>query len=96
VIECVCNSADSGKNHLLMMFGSLPQPAHMPCPDCGVSVPREAEGQHVCDEVQRTSYELFQVRIEADRFEGELTAWLGSPEGQFSVFYAERQRRRAA
>ncbi|HZB35981.1 MAG TPA: hypothetical protein VE440_07920 [Gaiellaceae bacterium] len=78
------------------MFGSLPQPAHMPCPDCGASVPREAEAKHVCDEAQRTSYELFQVRLEADRFDTELTRWLASANGRFAVFYAERQRRRAA
>jgi hypothetical protein len=78
------------------MFGSLPQPAHMPCPACGASVPREATEEHVCDEVQRRTYELFQVRIEADRFDTELATWLGSPHGRFSVFYAERERRRAA
>jgi hypothetical protein len=71
------------------MFGSLPQPAHMPCPDCGASVPREAGEQHICDEVQRTSYE-------ADRFDNELDSWLASPSGRFAVYYAERERRRAA
>lgn len=78
------------------MFGSLPQPTHRPCPDCGASVPREAQSRHVCDEAQRTSYELFQARLEADRFDSELASWLGSPAGRFSVFYAERERRRAA
>ena len=78
------------------MFGSLPQPAHMPCPDCGASVLRAAEAKHVCDEAQRTSYELFQVRLEAERFDTELTRWLASPNGRFAVFYAARQRRRAA
>jgi hypothetical protein len=78
------------------MFGSLPQPAHMPCPECGASVLRQAEGKHVCDAAQRASYELFQARIEADRFDTELTSWLDSPSGRFAVFYAERERRRAA
>lgn len=78
------------------MFGSLPQPAHMPCPDCGASVSREAEGNHVCDTVQRTSYELFQVRIEADRFDTELLSWLNSSSGRFAMYYAERDRLRAA
>jgi hypothetical protein len=71
------------------MFGSLPQPAHMPCPDCGASVPREAEEKHICDEVQRTSHE-------ADRFDTELDSWLASPSGRFAVYYAERERRLAA
>jgi hypothetical protein len=78
------------------MFGSLPQPAHLPCPACGASVPREAGVAHVCDEVERRAFELFQVRMEADRFDAELVRWLGSPQGRFSVFYAERERRRAA
>lgn len=78
------------------MFGSLPQPAHMPCPDCGASLPRGAAERHVCDQAQRTSYELFQVRIEADRFDNELTTWLDTPRGRFAVYYAERERRRAA
>ena len=78
------------------MFGSLPQPAHMPCPDCGVSVPRGNGGSHACDAAQRTSYELFQLRIEADRFDTELTSWLASPSGRFAVYYAQRERRKAA
>lgn len=75
------------------MFGSLPHPAFMPCPDCGVSVARGHQEEHVCDETQRTSYESLQLRLEADRFDTELTRWLESSRGRFAVFYAERQRR---
>ena len=78
------------------MFGSLPQPAFMPCPTCGASVVRGHQNEHVCDETRRTSYELVQARLEADRFDTELSRWLGSPPGRFAVFYAERQRRQAA
>jgi hypothetical protein len=78
------------------MFGSLPQPTNMPCPDCGVSVAREAVGQHVCDKAQRATYELFQLRLETNRFDTELTSWLETPRGRFAVYYAERERRRAA
>lgn len=78
------------------MFGALPQPTHMPCPDCGASVRRGGTEQHVCDETQRKTYELFQARLEADRFDSELTTWLDTPSGRFAVFYAERERRRAA
>lgn len=74
------------------MFGSLPQPAFMPCPHCGASVARGNEDEHVCDEVQKTAYEVLQVRIEADRFDRELTSWLSSPAGRFAVYYAERER----
>jgi hypothetical protein len=79
-----------------MMFGSLPQPAFMPCPHCGASVARALRDGHVCDEAERTSYELFQIQSEADRFDTELTSWLASPHGRFAVYYAEHQRRRAA
>lgn len=78
------------------MFGSLPQPTNMPCPDCGASVAREAVGQHVCDKAQRATYELFQLRLETDRFDNELNSWLETPSGRFAVYYAERERRRAA
>jgi hypothetical protein len=78
------------------MFGSLPQPAFMPCPACGASVARGSQAEHRCDETQRSSYEVLQVRIEADRFDRELTSWLATATGRFAVYYAERQRRRAA
>ncbi|HET8874052.1 MAG TPA: hypothetical protein VFM83_10225 [Gaiellaceae bacterium] len=51
---------------------------------------------HLCDEGQRTRYELFKIRLEIDRFDRELTGWLASSEGRFAVFYAERERRVAA
>jgi hypothetical protein len=77
------------------MFGSLPHPAHLPCPSCGASVRRDELTGHVCDDEQRTRYERFQVRVEAERFDGELSTWLESPAGRFAVFYAERERRAA-
>ena len=78
------------------MFGALPQPAFMPCPTCGASVARERQDEHVCEEAQRLAYELIQVRLESDRFEGELSGWLSTPAGRFAVYYAERERRLAA
>jgi hypothetical protein len=77
------------------MFGSLPQPAHLPCPSCGASVPREELTHHECDDEQRARYERFQVRVEAGRFDAELSSWLETPEGRFEVFYAARERRAA-
>jgi hypothetical protein len=77
------------------MFGSLPHPTHLPCPGCGATVEREDLSDHVCDDEQRTRYERFQVRVEAERFDTELTDWLRTPDGRFEVFYAERQRRAA-
>jgi hypothetical protein len=78
------------------MFGSLPQPAFMPCPACGASVAREQHDTHVCDPEQRARYESFQVRLEVERFDGELTTWLRTAAGRFAIFYAERERRQAA
>lgn len=78
------------------MFGSLPQPAFMPCPDCGASVPRDQQEKHVCDPEQRDRYESFRAGVEIERFDGELRSWLRSAAGRFAIFYAERQRRLAA
>ena len=64
---------------------SLPEPAFMPCAHCGASVARSDEA-HDCDEERRLTYDLF-------RFDGELGRWLGSPEGLFEQYYAERARR---
>jgi hypothetical protein len=78
------------------MFGSAPQPAFLPCRACGASVAREQHEEHVCDPEQLARYESFQVRLELERFDGELTNWLRTPAGRFATFYAERERRQAA
>jgi hypothetical protein len=77
------------------MFGSLPQPAHLPCPSCGASVPRDELDGHFCEDALRSRYERFRVRVEAERFDAELSSWLESPAGRFAVFYAARERRAA-
>jgi len=77
------------------MFGSLPQPARIPCPDCGASVPREEQGEHACDPAERDRFQRFQLQLEVERFDDELTSWLSSPGGRFAMFYAEWQRRAA-
>jgi hypothetical protein len=76
------------------MFGFLPQPAYMPCPQCGVSLSREERDGHLCDPAQRARYMLFQLRGEIERFEHELAGWLQSVHGRFEVFYATWQRER--
>ncbi len=78
------------------MFGSLPQPAFLPCPICGASVARGMQDGHECEESQRMSYERLQVQLETDRFDLELSRWFASPAGRFAVYYAERQRHAAA
>jgi hypothetical protein len=74
------------------MFGSIPQPAHRPCPKCGVSLTREEWDAHACDEAQKLRYELVQLREEAGRFDAELARWLKTAAGRFEVFYAARRR----
>jgi hypothetical protein len=76
------------------MFGSLPQPAYLPCPECGASLALGELAEHACDEAQRIRYELFQIRCETERFDDELAAWLRTKHGRFEVFYAARARKR--
>jgi predicted nucleic acid-binding Zn ribbon protein len=76
------------------MFGSIPQPAYMPCEECGASVPVGARDEHVCSEQRRLAYELCKVRAELAAFEGLFAAYLESPHGRFELWYAERERRR--
>jgi hypothetical protein len=77
------------------MSGQVPQPAFVPCSGCGASVPTDGHEQHVCDPDQRSRYEAFRVRLEIERFDGELKSWLGTAEGRFAMFYAARERRAA-
>jgi hypothetical protein len=64
---------------------SLPEPAFMPCSECGASVARGDDG-HACDEERRLEYDVF-------RFDGALGAWLATPQGRFEQYYAARARR---
>jgi hypothetical protein len=75
------------------VFGSLPQPAYMPCEECGASVPVGRGDEHVCSEQRSLEYRLFQLRAELAAFEEQLAAYLQSPRGLFECWYAERQRR---
>jgi hypothetical protein len=78
------------------MFGSFLQPQFMPCPDCGASVPTAEMDTHECSEERRLDYQMFQLRAEVASFDLQLAAFFASPRGRFSVYYAERQRLRAA
>ncbi len=71
---------------------ALPPPPHMPCEHCGASVARGAD--HACDVDRLVEFQLFVLREEVAAFEEQLAAWLGTPEGAFACFYAERTRRR--
>ena len=76
------------------MFGSIPQPAYMPCAVCGASVVVGAGDEHVCSEQRRLAYELFKLRAELAAFDDQYAAYLESPHGSFELWYAERERRR--
>jgi len=72
---------------------AFPQPRHLPCPNCGQSVPREQEQAHVCDDERRLDYTLVQLRAEVAALDDQLAAWLESPQGKFAAWLAERGRR---
>ena len=76
------------------MFDSLPQPRHLPCPQCGESVAAEARERHVCEQERWATYQLFQLRDEIGAFDDQIAAYLASPRGRFEVWDAERRRHR--
>jgi hypothetical protein len=83
----------SSQGILDAMSFAFPSPDHLPCPDCGASVPvAGAEGPHVCDDEQRLDFRLFELRHEVEQFDGDLGAWLDSPAGRFEQWLAERSR----
>ena len=76
------------------MAESLPLPPHMPCPECGASVPRGEEAAHTCDEERLLRYRMFQLREEIAAFDRDLAVYLDSPVGRFEAWYAARERSR--
>jgi hypothetical protein len=79
------------------MFSFFTDHEYMPCEDCGASVARAERQTHVCDEKRRLEYELFRLSCsEIAIFEDELALYLATLEGRFHIWYAERDRRRAA
>jgi hypothetical protein len=76
------------------MLGRLPEPAFMPCPDCGASVARGDE-EHECDRERWLDYQLFLLRAGVERLEDDFGAFFESPEGRFHLGDAERRREEA-
>jgi hypothetical protein len=70
----------------------LPQPDHLPCPECGASVARGDAETHTCDAERRLDYLVVQHQDELARFDEELGAWLDSPAGRFAAWRAEHGR----
>jgi hypothetical protein len=73
------------------MLERLPEPAFMPCPECGESVSMSDE-EHVCERERWLDYQVFMEREEVERFEDALAAYFDSPEGRFQLWEAERLR----
>jgi hypothetical protein len=71
----------------------LPEPAFMPCGECGASVAKAERDQHVCERERWLDYQLFVQRAGVERFDRDLGAYLDSPEGRFQAWEAERRRR---
>jgi hypothetical protein len=71
-------------------------PQMTPCPGCGADVPSRALSVHVCDWWRWLDHQVDLRREELERFEPELTAYLESARGRFDLWYAERERLRAA
>ncbi len=71
----------------------FPQPAYMPCSECGASIARDEADEHVCDSERLLDYRVFQLRGEIEGLDGEVAAYLETPLGRFEAWYAERRRR---
>jgi ssDNA-binding Zn-finger/Zn-ribbon topoisomerase 1 len=67
-----------------------PRPTFAACPECGQALHRDELDGHRCDEKRQLE---LAVRRQVNAFEGELRAWLSTPDGQFAEWLAERDRR---
>ena len=74
------------------MFSFLSGPGFLPCVECGASVARGGEEEHVCDSERQIDYRLLQLKDDIAAFDAELSAYLDSPAGRFDIWDAERRR----
>jgi hypothetical protein len=58
----------------------LPEPAFMPCEECGASVKRAEREEHECDRERWLDYQLFLQRGAIDRFEADFGDYLAERE----------------
>jgi len=72
-----------------------PEPEFTPCPGCGDELAPRALRAHVCDWWRWLDHQVDLRSDELERFERELGDYLGSPRGQFDLWYAARERMRA-
>ncbi len=74
------------------MSGSFLQSSHMPCTECGASVPVAEHDGHTCDPGRLLEYRMFQLRDEVAGLEDGLRGYLDSAHGRFAQWLAERER----
>jgi hypothetical protein len=67
---------------------------HMPCAECGASVPESERDEHTCDPARLLEFRLLQLGDEVQAFDDSLRDYLSSPEGRFAQWLAERDRTR--
>ena len=73
------------------MYPSGPS-QHLPCLECGASLPRAQLRTHVCEWHEWLDYQVLARRHELESFEQDLGAYLASPRGRFDLWYAARDR----
>ncbi len=73
------------------MYPSGPS-QHLPCLECGASLPRGQLRAHVCEWHTWLDYQVLSRRQELDSFEQDLGVYLASPRGLFELWYAARDR----
>lgn len=61
------------------------------CMGCGDTIAPDKE--HECDPERALNWQVCLVLPQIERIDGEIAAFLATPQGQFAVFYAERERR---
>jgi hypothetical protein len=74
------------------VFAFFFDPTRKPCAECGVSVDMALADAHACEEENRIEHRMFHLRHEIAAFDTDLHAWLGSADGRFAVWLAERNR----
>jgi hypothetical protein len=85
--------SETAARALVDMSFAFPHPDHMPCPDCGASVPLDEQpGVHVCDDERRLDYRLVALGPEIGCFDDQLERWLETPAGRFACWLAEQGR----
>lgn len=69
---------------------------YMPCSECGASVERSALDSHTCDPDRRLDYQMFGLREEIAGFENAFHTYLRGTRGQFDMWMAAQEVRRAS